>query len=199
MKSIFVFLSVFVLGSSLWAAPKEQTSQFKGVKIVVTEDPDTLSPTAKPPMKIPSWSLKTFKGKKQIDSLEFKNVEANGGRAGIFAFEKQPFEDYFSFKKDGDYDSQCLMISKSGKIIAFPCLEVFKDSKKYYFIRNSEGSEEVGGGVIDRASGKSEAFMQTYPPYSKSLKIWDHNANKWNSAKASAEYFKELNEMVDGE
>jgi hypothetical protein len=182
-----IYLSISLLLPSLaFAKTTETSTNFHDVKIVVTMDPDTVAPKSTPPMKLPSWSLKTFKNKKQIDFVEFKNIDAVGGDAGIFPFDGQPFDGFYTFKKDGDYDSRCLLISTTGKILNSACLELFKDSKNYYLIRHTE-AEDFGASKLVRATGKLEAFSAMSPPASKSLKQWDFASKKWGPAKSREE------------
>lgn len=76
---------------------------------------DNLNPTS---FNCRVW-LMIKKGKENIDTLFFKNIDAVGGCSGVYIAPEQPLKDYFILSKFGDYNGEIIIIDKIGNIHSY--------------------------------------------------------------------------------
>ncbi len=112
------------------------------------------------------WVL-VQKGKIDVDSLYYAQMDANGGYAGIYIPEKQPLQAYFLLAKFGDYNGQLLVIDSTGKIKTDVGGNfIITPDKKYVYAEYSTDID-MGVSVFNVARNKFEFSCDSTPPVLK--------------------------------
>lgn len=176
LKGFLITLSVF-LNFQAFAVTKEQHYDFHQIRITVSESITGTHGQV-------TSAIETYKGKKRIDRLIFKNIEGVGGSAGIGPLTGKPFKELFTLQKTGDYDSRILAVSQKGKILNLPHGDIYRLKDYAYFIRDFE-SEEPERALVDLKKLKVSKFSDKLPMDSRDLKKWDEQTQIWKDVKAA--------------
>jgi hypothetical protein len=115
-----------------------------------------------PPHECRAW-IAIEKSGKLVKRFYYEDISPVGDRYGIFLPRKQPYKDFFTIIKLGDYDGRLIVVDKKGGVVDTPGGRFFTTSDKRYLF--SEYVSDIGGiSVLDMKTGKA-VFTSTRTPF----------------------------------